>query len=106
MTNEQVNPNLKMRQKKNKAEMKHQVVLFVLMIFLTIIAFITVGYEEFSVTFQKPFILLLAIIQVIFQLFYFMHMKHKGHATATLFLFSGLGFGIIMAWAFLTIIWW
>lgn len=106
MTNEQISPQIMMRRKKNKTEMKHQVVSFMLMIFLTVIAFIAVGYEEFSVNFQKPFIVLLALVQVIFQLFYFMHMKHKGHAAPTLFLFSGFGFGLIMTWTFLTIIWW
>lgn len=91
---------------RNKEEMKHQVILYLLMMIFTIFAFVTVAYDAFPVLFKGPFILLLALVQVIFQLFYFMHMKHKGHEAPTLFLFSGIGFSFIMAWSFLTIIWW
>ncbi|MGE7602280.1 cytochrome c oxidase subunit IVB [Peribacillus sp. NPDC097675] len=110
MANEQsnsANPNvdLKYRRKKNAEEMKHQVITFTLMIFLTLVAFAAVGIEGFSHWFIKPVILLLAVIQVIFQLYYFMHMKHKGHGTVTLFLFSGLAVGLITVLAFITIVW-
>jgi len=98
--------HLVLRRKKNEEEMKHQLILFLLMMFLTVLAFIAVGYEEFSLVFQKPFIILLALVQVVFQLFYFMHLKHKGHAAPALFLFSGIGFSLIMMWTFLNIVWW
>ena len=68
MSNEQinsVNPNdIKYRRKKNAEEMRHQVITFALMIFLTLIAFVAVGYEGFSSWFTIPFILLLAGVQV------------------------------------------
>ncbi|RFU60500.1 cytochrome c oxidase subunit IVB [Bacillus sp. V59.32b] len=101
------NPNvdLKYRRKKNAEEMRHQVVSFTLMILLTLIAFFAVGYDGFSHWFIKPFILLLAVVQVIFQLYYFMHMKHKGHDTIALFLFSGLAVGLITVLVFITIVW-
>ncbi|AOH54160.1 cytochrome c oxidase subunit IVB [Peribacillus muralis] len=110
MANEQsnsANPNvdLKYRRKKNAEEMKHQVVTFVLMIFFTVISFIAVAMEDFSHWFIKPVILLLAVIQVVFQLYYFMHMKNKGHGTIALFLFSGLAVGLITVLTFLTIVW-
>ncbi|MCK1992604.1 cytochrome c oxidase subunit IVB [Peribacillus muralis] len=110
MANEQsnsANPNvdLKYRRKKNAEEMKHQVVTFVLMIFFTVISFVAVAMDDFSHWFIKPVILLLAVIQVVFQLYYFMHMKHKGHGTITLFLFSGLAVGLITILTFLTIVW-
>lgn len=110
MANEQsnsANPNvdLKYRRRRNAEEMRHQVISFTLMIFLTLIAFVAVGYDGFSHWFIKPFILLLAAIQVIFQLYYFMHMKNKGHETISLFLFSGLAVGVITVFVFITIVW-
>ncbi|MFZ3588079.1 cytochrome c oxidase subunit IVB [Bacillus sp. DJP31] len=107
-TKQSGNPNVDLayRRKKNKQEMKYQVVSFALMIALTLIAFLAVGYEEFSAWFSVPFILLLAVIQVIFQLYYFMHMSHKGHEAPALFLYSGLLVGLITILAFVTIIWW
>ena len=84
--------------------MKHQVITFIMMIFLTFIAFVAV-WLEFSAWFIKPFILLLAVVQVIFQLYYFMHMKHKGHETIALFLYSGLLVGLLTVLTFVTIVW-
>jgi cytochrome c oxidase subunit 4 len=102
------NPNVDLayRRKKNKQDMKYQVISFALMIALTLVAFLAVGYEEFTPWFSVPFILLLAIVQVIFQLYYFMHMSHKGHEAPALFLYSGLLVGLITILAFVTIIWW
>jgi cytochrome c oxidase subunit IV len=97
--------DIEYRRKKNKEEMRHQVTSFSLMIFLTLIAFFAVGYG-YSHWFIVPFILLLAVIQVIFQLYYFMHMSHKGHEAPTLFLYSGLLVGLVTVLAFTTIIWW
>ncbi|MFD0049183.1 cytochrome c oxidase subunit IVB [Actinomycetes bacterium NPDC127524] len=99
------NVNLTYRRKKNAEEMKHQLITFTLMIFLTLIAFFAVKYDGFSHWFTKPFILLLAVVQVIFQLYYFMHMKHKGHETITIFIYAGLAVGSIAILTFLTIVW-
>lgn len=95
---------LKYRRKRNADEMKHQVITFVMMIFFTLIAFAMVGFE-FNKWFVKPLILLLAVVQVIFQLYYFMHMKNKGHGLLSLFLYFGLTVGILAVLTFLTIVW-
>jgi cytochrome c oxidase subunit 4 len=97
--------DLELRKQRNKEDMRSQFVSFALMIFLTALAFIAVGTETFSKWFVLPFILLLAIIQVIFQLYYFMHMSHKGHGLVSLFLYSGVIVGFVTLWAFVTIIW-
>lgn len=97
--------DLAYRRKKSKEEMKYQVVSFVLMIFLTLLAFLAVGLEM-SKLFIVPVIILMAVVQCIFQLYYFMHMNHKGHEVPSLFLFSGLAVGLITILAFTTIIWW
>lgn len=94
------------RKRKSAEEMKHQVITFALMIFLTLVAFVSVAYPKtFSPIFSVPFILLLAVVQVIFQLYYFMHMSHKGHEAPSFFLYSGLLIGLITILAFMTIVW-
>lgn len=94
------------RKRKSAEEMRHQVITFALMIFLTLVAFVAVAYPKtFSPIFSVPFILLLAVVQVIFQLYYFMHMSHKGHEAASFFLYSGLLIGLITILTFMTIVW-
>jgi cytochrome c oxidase subunit 4 len=111
MANEQLNSgnprvDIEYRRKKSTQEMRHQVISFSMMIFFTVIAFIAVGYKDFSGWFVVPFILLLAAVQVVFQLYYFMHMSHKGHEAPSLFLYSALLIGLITILAFMTIVWW
>lgn len=103
-----VNPsvNIHYRRKKNAEEMRHQVITFALMIFLTIVSFVAVGYDGFSGWFTIPFILLLAVVQVAYQLYYFMHMSHKGHGIISIFMYSGVGIAFLTVLAFVTIIWW
>ncbi|MEH7014669.1 cytochrome c oxidase subunit IVB [Neobacillus niacini] len=111
MANSQLNSgnprvDIEYRRKKSAEEMRHHVVSFALMIFLTLIAFAAVAIKGFSAWFIVPFILLLAVVQVIFQLYYFMHMSHKGHEAPSMFLYSGLLVGLVTILAFTTIIWW
>ncbi|MGO4887917.1 cytochrome C oxidase subunit IV family protein [Anaerobacillus sp. MEB173] len=73
-----------------KREMKHQLVSFGLMIFLTIIAFMAVVSEVVTATFALPFILILAVIQVLLQLYYFMHLNQKGHTWPSIMIWSGI----------------
>jgi len=98
--------DIEYRRKKSAEEMRYMVVSFSLMIFLTLIAFAAVAIKGFTAWFTVPFILLLAAVQVVFQLYYFMHMSHKGHEAPSLFLYSGLLVGLITILTFTTIIWW
>ena len=98
--------DLEYRRKKNAEDMKNQVVTFALMIVLTIIAFLAVIYGDFSGYFVVPFIFLLAVVQVAFQLYYFMHMSHKGHEAVSLFMYSGILVAFLTILTFLTIVWW
>jgi len=110
MANQQPTANprvdIEYRRKKSAEEMRYQVITFSLMIFLTLIAFAAVGFADLSKWFTVPFILLLAVVQVIFQLYYFMHMSHKGHEAPQLFLYSGALVGFVTVLAFVTIVWW
>ncbi|MGN1401839.1 MAG: cytochrome c oxidase subunit IVB [Bacillus sp. (in: firmicutes)] len=102
-TNQKI--DLKYRRKKNAEDMRYQVITFSLMIFLTLIAFAVVGYGDFSSWFILPFLILLAVVQVIFQLYYFMHMSHKGHEMPAFFLYSGVLVGFVTVLTFLLIVW-
>ncbi|MDP4085690.1 MAG: cytochrome c oxidase subunit IVB [Bacillota bacterium] len=111
MVNQQLNSanprvDIEYRRKKSAEEMRYQIVSFSMMLFLTLIAFATVGLKGFDHWFAVPFILLLAVVQVIFQLFYFMHMNKKGHEAPSLFLFTGVLAAFLIVWTFSTIIWW
>ncbi len=92
------------RRKKNAEEMRMQVTSFALMIFFTLISFVAVA-GEFSKWFVIPIIFLLAIVQVIFQLYYFMHMSHKGHGAVKIFLFSGCTVAFVTILTFINIVW-
>ncbi len=97
----------KIRKAANKEEMNQQFIVFALTILLTILAFAAVVFTDtISMWFVAPFIFVLAIIQVIFQLFYFMHMKHKGHAAPILFIFSGVLVAAVSILALMTVVWW
>ena len=96
-----------LRKAANKEEMNQQFIVFALTILLTILAFAAVIFTDtISMWFVGPFILVLAIVQVIFQLFYFMHMKHKGHEAPILFIFSGVLFATAIVIGLMTVVWW
>lgn len=85
--------------------MRHQVISFAISIFLTLVAFgaVAAGFDKWFVI---PFILLLALVQVIFQLYYFMHMNEKGHEAVQLFIYGGVIIGFVTILGFVTIVWW
>ncbi|BAB06331.1 cytochrome o ubiquinol/quinol oxidase subunit IV [Halalkalibacterium halodurans] len=80
------------QQEKRQAskEIRRQFIVFALMIFLTIIAFLTVAADVVPRTFAIPFVLLLALIQFTLQLLFFMHMKDKDHGWANVFMITGI----------------
>lgn len=95
------------RKEMNKEDMKQQIIVFALTIFLTILAFAAVLFADtINTWFIAPFILVLAIVQVMFQLFYFMHMSHKGHEAPALFIFSGILIATAIVAGLATIVWW
>lgn len=96
---------LQYRLERNKKDMRHQFISYLLMVFLTLVAFLAVGFGNFSIKFVIPFILILAAVQVGFQLYYFMHMSNKGHEVPALFIYSAVLVAVVMIIAFITIIW-
>lgn len=92
----------------NALHMRKQVINFAIMIFLTFVAFAVV-VADFSPYFIKPVILLLAGVQVVMQLYSFMHMddkKAKHIGVISTFVWMGAVIAFTFFLAFLTIIWW
>lgn len=70
---------------------------FVVMILLTAIAFYLVANEMLSVQLLIPVIIGLATLQVILQLFIFMHLDQKGSAFPILFMGAGILIAVVSA---------
>ncbi|UOQ85461.1 cytochrome c oxidase subunit IVB [Gracilibacillus salinarum] len=90
---------------KRKEEMKQQVITFALMIVFTLISFAMV-LAELDRLFVIPVILVLAAIQVGFQLYYFMHMSHKGHELPALMFYGGVFAAFLTILALVVLVWW
>ena len=80
----------KEEKRKINREQRTQVIAFAFMIGLTILAFLAVGAEALPPVFTTLFILFLAFVQLILQLYYFMHLKDKDHGWPNSFMISGL----------------
>ncbi|SDL77927.1 cytochrome c oxidase subunit IVB [Sediminibacillus halophilus] len=93
------------KRKKNKEEMKQQVITFALMIVFTLIAFGMVK-ADLSKLFVIPILLVLAAVQVGFQLYYFMHMSHKGHEMPALMIYAGAFVAFMTVLTLSVLIWW
>lgn len=79
---------------------------FVLSLALTVFAFIAVGSRIVQDSLNLAmFILLLAVIQAAFQLFYFMHLHEKGHRFPLLFIVSGTFVAVITVFGIKQMIW-
>jgi cytochrome c oxidase subunit 4 len=86
---------------------RNHVISFIISIVLTILAFIAVAYgEQLNPAFIVPFILILAVFQVVIQLFFWMHLKDRGHLYPTMFLFTGAFVALTAAIAALYWMWW
>ncbi|HET7628825.1 MAG TPA: cytochrome C oxidase subunit IV family protein [Bacillales bacterium] len=87
-----------------KKELRNHLVSFAMMIVLTVLAFIAVAMGASS-KFVPLFILLLAVIQAAFQMFYFMHMKDKNHEFPIGFIASGVTVAVLTVATLMTLIW-
>lgn len=94
------------QKEKNKQEMKRQVISFALMIVFTLVAFGAVATGGIQKMFIIPVLLIMALVQVAFQFYYFMHAKDAGHEIPMTLIYGGVwaalltlgGLGIISWW--------
>ncbi|MGM8211868.1 cytochrome c oxidase subunit IVB [Virgibacillus sp. W0430] len=94
------------RKQKNKEEMKRHVISFVLMIVFTVIAFGAVASGNVQKMFIVPILLIMALIQVAFQFYYFMHMKDKGHEMPATLIYGGVWAAFLTLAGLIAITWW
>lgn len=81
-------------------------VAFGLMFVFTILAFYAVSSDAIANSFALPFIFLLACLQVVLQLFLFMHLDEKGNAFPISFIFTGVVVAAVTVAALMLLIWW
>lgn len=91
--------------KKQRNDLRHYLISFALMVLLTILAFYAVASDTISSEIVPLFIVLLAVIQAAYQMFYFMHMKDRGHYYAILFIAMGLSIAVLAVATLMTLIW-
>lgn len=85
--------NQKIKRGKVHEGPRNHFIAFAVSIVLTLLAFLAVYHTGLSRTFTYFFIIFLAIVQVIFQLAFWMHLKDRGHLYAKL----GLAMGAVIA---------
>jgi len=90
MTEEVSNKVNPYQKQDNKDELKKHFVSFGLMILFTVVAFAIVVADVMDKTYAILFLIVLAIVQVAFQFYYFMHLKDKGHAPAAVIIYGGI----------------
>lgn len=94
------------QKQKNKEEMKKQLITFVLMIGFTIVAFAIVATNAMDKMFAVPLLLIMAVVQVGFQFYYFMHMKDRGHEFPSVMIYGGVFAAMLTIAALVAIVWW
>ncbi|MFA9557326.1 cytochrome C oxidase subunit IV family protein [Evansella sp. AB-rgal1] len=80
----------KKTKRKLAREMRTQLISFVFMLFLTSMAFISIASDAIPSGFAFPFILILAVIQVILQLYVFMHLNERGNGWTNAMIWTGV----------------
>ncbi|TVY01305.1 cytochrome C oxidase subunit IV family protein [Cohnella terricola] len=93
--------------KRHKVEgpQKH-IVGFILSLALTIIAFAAVAAGEINETFTYIILVAMAVVQVIIQMAFWMHMKDRGHLFPIIGIIAGVFVVITMVIMALYWVWW
>src|SRR5699024_292254 len=101
------NQNLNSFQKqKNIEEIKKQHSSFTLMIVLTLITFAIVAMGVIEKIYVISLLIVLAVIQVGFQFYYFMHMKDKDHGMPATIIYGGVWAALLTLAGLGVVSWW
>ncbi|GIP54221.1 MULTISPECIES: cytochrome C oxidase subunit IV family protein [Paenibacillus] len=106
MTNHDLNDGSAVKHRHRHEGPQKHIIAFVFSIILTLIAFATVAAGGVNIAFTVLLLLVMAVLQVLVQLGYWMHLKDKGHMMPILFMAGGFfvaGLAIIAA---LYWMWW
>lgn len=96
MANPNIHSNTQPAEHKTESKMKH-IISFAVMIVLTIAAFVLVLNDVVPAAWVLPLMLVFAVIQVLLQLFTFMHLDQKGTSYYVFFIFSGVIIAVVSA---------
>ncbi|MHA0857111.1 cytochrome C oxidase subunit IV family protein [Paenibacillus sp. CMAA1364] len=99
---EQIKHKLVNRRPRQEGPQKH-IVVFILSIVLTLIAFAAVAAGEVNKAFTITLLLVMAVLQVFVQMAYWMHLKDKGHLLPIVFMLGGF---FVAGTAVVTAIFW
>lgn len=103
MDSNQVSSDQKIKRGKVHEGPRNHFITYAVSMVLTLLAFLAVYNVGISTTFVFIFIVMLAIVQAVFQLAYWMHMKDRGHLYAII----GISMGaVITIAAFVTALYW
>lgn len=106
MTNHDSNGGTTIKHRQRQEGPQKHVIAFIFSIVLTLIAFASVAAGGVNTAFTVLLLLVMAVLQVLVQLGYWMHLKDKGHMIPILFMAGGFfvaGLAIIAA---LYWMWW
>lgn len=98
--------NVDFRKEQNKDEMKKVLISFAMLLMFTIIAFAVVGTEAIEGSYVLILLFLMAFIQIMFQFFFFMHMKEKGHEEAQIIIYGAFWVTFLVMMGLGVITWW
>jgi|SRR5690625_244917 len=90
----------------NKNEMKKMLISFIGMIGFTLVSFGLVSSGIFEKMIAIPILFILAMIQVAFQFYYFMHLKDKGHEMPAALIYGGVWAAFLVLAGLGLISWW
>ncbi|GEL08620.1 cytochrome C oxidase subunit IV family protein [Salisediminibacterium halotolerans] len=80
----------KSTERKLRKEARVQIVSYFLMIFMTSLAFFSIASDAVDSSFAIPFIVIVGAVQVVMQLYVFMHMGEKGTGWINTMIWSGI----------------
>lgn len=81
----------------NKSQALRHIIAFAVMIVLTVTSFYLVATNIITIQLLIPILLVLATIQVILQLYFFMHLDQKGSGFQILFMAAGIVIAVVSA---------
>ncbi|MDQ0089269.1 cytochrome c oxidase subunit 4 [Paenibacillus anaericanus] len=90
------------RRHRQEGPQKH-VIAFIFSIVLTLIAFAAVAAGGVNIAFTVVILLVMAVLQVLVQLGYWMHLKDKGHMIPIIFMAGGF---FVAGTAIITALYW
>ncbi|MNO52832.1 Cytochrome c oxidase subunit 4B [compost metagenome] len=106
MTNHDSNGGAAVKHRHRHEGPQKHVVAFIFSIILTLIAFAAVAAGGVNTAFTVLILLVMAVLQVLVQLGYWMHLKDKGHMIPIIFMAGGFFVAATAVVAALYWMWW